>query len=556
MEVVPDDFALIEDRLHHYVDDGCALIFTTGGTGLTPDDVTPEATRAVIERDAPGFAEAMRAESLRHTPMGILTRGVSGHRRPHADRQLPRQPEGGRASSSRVIAPTLRHVVDTLHGEPHEPAIELERRSTRRYGERVALDGRDAARSTAGATLVVFGPNGAGKSTLLRILATLLRPHAGTVARPRPRAAGRGLGGARAHRPPRPRPAALPRADRAREPALPRAPARRREAARSTSCSSRPALTRARRRARPHAVARDGPARSPSAARSCTTRSCCCSTSRARTSTPAASTLVEPLIGRACGRTRVVTSHDPRGGLAEADVVLGLRGGRAGAAGAPADDVDADADRGAVPMRRAVGALLRKDLRLELRTLESIPAMTLFAVTTFVVFHFGLDRATLEGDLAAGVLWVTLLFAAILGQNRLFVAEHEQGGFDGFLLAPVDRTALLVAKAIALFALPGRRRARRGPGVRAPAARPDAARRRCPGSLAVLLLADVGIAVVGTLVAGIAIRTRARDLIGPLLTLPLLVPVVLAASRGDRAAARRGGRERAARALAGDPRPL
>ena len=105
-------------------------------------------------------------------------------------------------------------------------------------------------------------------------------------------------------------------------------------------------------------------------------------------------------------------------------------------------------------MRRAVGAVLRKDLRVELRTFESVPAMTLFAVTTFVLFHFGLDRATLDGDLAAGVLWVTLLFAAVLGLNRLFVAEEEQGGFDGFLLAPVDRTALFVAKAIALFALP------------------------------------------------------------------------------------------------------
>ena len=62
MEVIPDDYALIEDRLHHFVDDEFDLIFTTGGTGLTPDDVTPEATRAVIERDAPGFAEAMRAE--------------------------------------------------------------------------------------------------------------------------------------------------------------------------------------------------------------------------------------------------------------------------------------------------------------------------------------------------------------------------------------------------------------------------------------------------------------------------------------------------------------
>src|SRR5919108_6334734 len=62
MEVVPDDYGLIEDRLHHYVDSGCDLIFTTGGTGLTPDDVTPEATRAVIDREAPGFAEAMRIE--------------------------------------------------------------------------------------------------------------------------------------------------------------------------------------------------------------------------------------------------------------------------------------------------------------------------------------------------------------------------------------------------------------------------------------------------------------------------------------------------------------
>ena len=60
---------------------GRSLIFTTGGTGLTPDDVTPEATRAVIDRDAPGFAEAMRAESLRHTPLGMLTRGVSRDRR-------------------------------------------------------------------------------------------------------------------------------------------------------------------------------------------------------------------------------------------------------------------------------------------------------------------------------------------------------------------------------------------------------------------------------------------------------------------------------------------
>ncbi len=69
-----------------------------------------------------------------------------------------------------------------------------------------------------------------------------------------------------------------------------------------------------------------------------------------------------------------------------------------------------------------------------------------------MVFHFALNRNSVEGDLAAGILWVTLLFAAILGVNRLFVADAEQGGFDGFLLAPVDRSAMLVAKALTLLA--------------------------------------------------------------------------------------------------------
>ena len=183
-------------------------------------------------------------------------------------------------------------------------------------------------------------------------------------------------------------------------------------------------------------------------------------------------------------------------------------------------------------MRAAVVAVLRKDLRVELRTFESVPAMALFAVTTFVLFHFGLDRTSLDGDLAAGVLWVTILFAAVLGLNRLFVAEEEQGGFDGFLLAPVDRTALFVAKALALFlflclvelvAVPAFVVLLLGPS-------PWPA---LPGLVVVLLLANAGIAVVGTLVAGIAVRTRARDLIGPLVTLPLLVPVILGASEAS-----------------------
>jgi molybdopterin adenylyltransferase len=115
MEVVPDDYGLIEDRLHHFVDDGMSLVFTTGGTGFTPDDITPEATRAVIERDAPGFAEAMRAEALRRTPMGILSRGVAGIAGRTLIVNFPGSPKAVRELFP-VIAPTLPHVVETLHG--------------------------------------------------------------------------------------------------------------------------------------------------------------------------------------------------------------------------------------------------------------------------------------------------------------------------------------------------------------------------------------------------------------------------------------------------------
>jgi molybdopterin adenylyltransferase len=116
MEVVPDDYGLIEDRLNHYVDDGCDLVFTTGGTGLTPDDITPEATRAVLDREAPGFAEAMRAESARHTPMGILSRGISGISGRTLIINFPGSPKAIE-ETFRVVAPTLGHAVRTLRGD-------------------------------------------------------------------------------------------------------------------------------------------------------------------------------------------------------------------------------------------------------------------------------------------------------------------------------------------------------------------------------------------------------------------------------------------------------
>jgi len=115
-DVLGDDRDAIEDWLRRQAAAGAALIFTTGGTGLTDDDVTPEATQAVIDRPAPGFAEALRAEAVKYTPMGILTRGVSGI----ADRSLiinfPGNPKAI-AELFPVIAPTLEHVVATLQRE-------------------------------------------------------------------------------------------------------------------------------------------------------------------------------------------------------------------------------------------------------------------------------------------------------------------------------------------------------------------------------------------------------------------------------------------------------
>jgi heme exporter protein B len=176
---------------------------------------------------------------------------------------------------------------------------------------------------------------------------------------------------------------------------------------------------------------------------------------------------------------------------------------------------------------RAFRTILAKDLRIELRTLESVPAMALFAVTAFVLFRFGLDQERLEGSLAAGVLLVTVLFAAILAINRIFVAEREQGGFDAIRLAPVDGTALFGAKVAALVVYLTALEIVAVPAFAvlfldewvglAPLA-------------PVLLLANLGLAVTGTLVSALAVNSRARDLLAPLILLPLLVPVMIAAA--------------------------
>ena len=244
---------------------------------------------------------------------------------------------------------------------------------------------------------------------------------------------------------------------------------------------------------------------------------------------PGAAQQLEPLIGRESGRTRVLVSHDLDWRAVRGRRVARAEGRSPGACG-----------QGAVPVIGAARAILRKDIRIELRTKESVPAMTLFTLTVYVLFHFGLDRDTLEGALASGVLWVTLLLAAVIGVSRLFAAEREQGGLDGLLLAPVDRTSLFVAKAAALFlflcavelvAVPAFTLLLLGPGLGA----------AFPELLAILALGNLGIAALGALVAAIAAETRARELIVPLLLLPLLVPLLIACAQATEPLLRQDG---------------
>ena len=114
--IVPDDRAAIESVLRHWADDmHLHLILTTGGTGLSPTDVTPEATLAVTERNVPGLAEAMRQESLRATPFAMLSRAVAGCRETTLIINLPGSPKGVRECLA-VILPVLPHAVDLVTG--------------------------------------------------------------------------------------------------------------------------------------------------------------------------------------------------------------------------------------------------------------------------------------------------------------------------------------------------------------------------------------------------------------------------------------------------------
>ena len=167
-----------------------------------------------------------------------------------------------------------------------------------------------------------------------------------------------------------------------------------------------------------------------------------------------------------------------------------------------------------------VRALARKDLLLELRARDTLPAMLLFVVAVFVVFHFSLPAGS--SDLAAGgLLWVAIVFTALLGLGRAFVPEREQRVLDALVLAPCDRSAVWLAKSLATLAFLAAAELVALPVFALLFHGLDGA------TIAAFALADVGICAVGTFLGAMAIATRARDLLLPLLFLPLAIPIVI-----------------------------
>jgi len=167
-----------------------------------------------------------------------------------------------------------------------------------------------------------------------------------------------------------------------------------------------------------------------------------------------------------------------------------------------------------------VAALARKDLLLELRAKETLPSMVLFGVAMLVVFRFALPADAPERA-SGGLLWVAILFVALLGLTRAFVAEREQHVLDALVLAPSDRSAIWLGKAAATLAFLAAAEAVAVPayvlffgGVGW-------------ATLVAVALADIGLCAVGALLAAMAVSGRARELLLPLLFLPLAIPVLI-----------------------------
>jgi heme exporter protein B len=169
---------------------------------------------------------------------------------------------------------------------------------------------------------------------------------------------------------------------------------------------------------------------------------------------------------------------------------------------------------------RDVAALARKDLLLELRARETLPAMLLFVLATLVAFRFALPSDASERA-SIGLLWVAILFTALLGITRAFIPEREQRVLDGLVLSPVDRSAIWLGKVVATLAFLG---AAELVALPAFALFFDSI---SGSTVAAVVLADIGICAVGAILAAMAAAGRARELLFPVLFLPLSIPILV-----------------------------
>jgi heme exporter protein B len=185
---------------------------------------------------------------------------------------------------------------------------------------------------------------------------------------------------------------------------------------------------------------------------------------------------------------------------------------------------------------RQFRALVRKDMVSELHTRETVVSMFLFVVLAMVVFHYAFTVPG-GGELSfftGGMLWVVFVFGALLGLNRSFAHEKDEGCLDGLLLCPVDRVTIFFAKMTANLIFLGLIQVLAVP-VFALFFASGRMVEQLPAFVALVVLADLGIAALGTLLATIAMNTRARDLLLPIVFLPLVIPLLIAAASGTSA---------------------
>jgi heme exporter protein B len=180
---------------------------------------------------------------------------------------------------------------------------------------------------------------------------------------------------------------------------------------------------------------------------------------------------------------------------------------------------------------RAVGAILWKDLAAELRSKELISSMVVFALLVILIFNFALElNRTGRVEAAAGILWVTTVFTSTLGLNRSLAAEKDRGSLDGLLLAPVDRSAVYFGKTLGniLFILIVEAIILPVFSVLFNVSLVQ------PLVIAIVILGAIGYSAVGTLLAALAVHSRSRDVMLPILLFPVAVPVVIAAVSATR----------------------